>query len=58
MEKEKAQEKYDDAIAEGKAAVLLSESQDNKELHQMDIGNILPGQEACIELHLIQPLLV
>jgi len=26
MEKEKAQEKYDDAIAEGKAAVLLSES--------------------------------
>ena len=56
MEKEKAKQKYDDALAQGKAAALLNESKDLSDLYELDIGNILPGQEAVIEIHLIQPL--
>jgi hypothetical protein len=41
MEKYKAKEKYDDAIASGKAAVKLSESK--FDFLELDIGNILPG---------------
>ena len=40
MEKEKAKEKYDDAVASGKAAVLLKEK---KESLQINVGNVLPG---------------
>jgi len=43
MEKEKAQEKYDDAIAAGNQATILKESKDKEEMHQLDIGNVLPG---------------
>ena len=41
MEKTKAKEKYDDAIAQGKAAVML---QEKKESLQIKVGNILPSQ--------------
>ena len=41
MEKEEAKEKYDEAIAGGKAAVMLRE--ENDEILELDIGNILPG---------------
>ena len=56
MEKEKAQEKYDDAIAAGNQATMLKESKDKEEQHQLDIGNVLPGQQAKIEIDIIQPL--
>ena len=56
MEKEKAQNKYDDAIAAGNQATLLKESKDQKEMHQLDIGNIFPGQQATIEVSILQPL--
>ena len=56
MEKEKAQEKYDDAIASGNQATMLKESKDKEEQHQLDIGNVLPGQQAKIEIDIIQPL--
>jgi len=41
MKKEKAKEKYDDAIASGKAAVKLTESK--FDFLELNIGNILPG---------------
>lgn len=58
MEKKKAQAKYDDAIAAGKQATLMKESESNPNLYDIDIGNILPGQEAVVELKLLQPLSV
>jgi hypothetical protein len=55
MKNEKAWEKYDDNIAAGNMATILKES-DNKDLHQLNIGNVLPGQTVCVEIHLIQPI--
>ena len=52
MENDKAQEKYDDAIAEGNLAAVLKESQ-NLDLYQIDIGNILPGKTISIEIEII-----
>jgi hypothetical protein len=56
MDLEKAKEKYDDAIASGDHVAMLQECKDNKDLHQLDIGNIMPGQTVDIELEIIQPL--
>lgn len=38
--KEKAQEKYDDAIAGGNAAIMVKESEVDKDLLEMQIGGI------------------
>ena len=43
MEKEKALEKYGDDVAAGHTAAVLQDCKDNVDLHQLDIGNILPG---------------
>ena len=43
MEKEKAKDKYDDEIARGNAAVLVSENELDKEVLQILVGNILPS---------------
>jgi hypothetical protein len=40
---DKANEKYDDAIAGGQTAAMVSDARENVDLHQLDIGNILPG---------------
>ena len=53
MQNEKAQEKYDDAIAAGNAGAILKQGQD---YHQIDLGNINQGQTASVELVIIQPL--
>ena len=53
MQNEKAQEKYDDAIAAGNAAAIMKQGQD---YHQIDLGNIQKGQTAVVELEIIQPL--
>ena len=58
MEKEKALEKYGDDVAAGHTAAVLQDCKDNVDLHQLDIGNILPGQTATIQVELMQPLLV
>jgi Ca-activated chloride channel family protein len=42
MEKGKAQEKYDDAIAGGNAAVMVKEKEENHDLLEMMIGGINP----------------
>ena len=54
FEKEKAQEKYDDAIAGGNAAVLVKEKEDKKDLIQMTIGGINPEQEVKVILEFIK----
>ena len=43
MDIERAEKKYEDAVAGGHTAAILRESNDNVDLHQLDIGNILPG---------------
>jgi len=43
MEKEKAQEKYDDAVSSGKAAVMAQYSKKADDIMQLNIGNVLPG---------------
>jgi hypothetical protein len=40
---EDANQKYDDAIAGGHTAAMVSDVRENVDLHQLDIGNILPG---------------
>ena len=55
-EKEKAQEKYDDAIAAGNTAVKMSQSKDDEELYEIDIGNIRAGQTVEVEIHLVAAL--
>ena len=53
MEKDKAKEKYDDALAGGKAAVLLKEK---AKCLQINVGNVLPGQTIVVDLHLLGTL--
>jgi hypothetical protein len=51
MEKEKAQDKYDNAIASGNQAALIKESKG--EFLELQIGNIMPGQTATIEITIV-----
>ncbi len=41
--KEKAQEKYEDALAGGNAALMVKESEEDKDLLEMQIGGIQPA---------------
>jgi hypothetical protein len=50
MAKEKAQEKYDDALAAGNAAVMVQEHEKDKDLLKMQIGGIQPGQEVTVKV--------
>ncbi len=50
-EREAAFERYDDALAEGHGAVLLDEERPN--LFHLSVGNLLPGEEALVELRLL-----
>ena len=54
MEKEKAQEKYDDAISSGNMGVMMKET--GKEFLELDIGNIMPGQTVTIEITIVEHL--
>ena len=56
MPKEKAQEKYDDAIAGGKAAYKVEYDKDAQDLVTMDIGNLLPQKKITVRLTLLQSL--
>ena len=40
--KEKAKEKYDDAIASGNAAILAESPNDKKEITAIKVGNLMP----------------
>lgn len=52
QDKVKAEEKYDDAVGEGNLAALLQEK-DDIDLHEVGIGNVLPGQTVVVEMCLI-----
>lgn len=41
--KGKANNKFDDAVAGGHTAAMVSDARENKDLLQLEIGNILPG---------------
>ena len=43
-EEEVAHNKYEDAMAAGNFAAMVKDSRENVSLHQMDVGNVLPGQ--------------
>jgi len=57
-EEDTANNIFDDAMAGGNFAAMVKDSRENVDLHQMDIGNLNPGQKAKIEFMLIQPLKV
>ena len=50
-EREKAFELYDEAMSEGHGAVLLDQERPN--VFQMSVGNLLPGQEAVVEVRMV-----
>ena len=50
LEKQKAAEKYEDAISQGHTAALAKETDDDEGEIEMQLGNLLPGQEAKIHL--------
>ena len=56
MAKEKAQQKYDDALAGGKAAYKVEYDKDAQDLLTMDIGNLLPQKKITVKLTLLQSL--
>jgi hypothetical protein len=43
MDQAKAAEKFDDAVSGGNAAAMLTQKKDQKDLLELDVGNILPG---------------
>lgn len=53
MEKEKAQEKFDDAVACGHAAVMAMKDDTTM---SVSLGNLLPGQEAVLKQSIISQL--
>ena len=50
-EREKAFEIYDEAMGQGDTAVLLDQERPN--VFQMSVGNLLPGEEAVVEVLMI-----
>ena len=54
--KEKAQERYDDAIAGGNAAMMVKENEKDKDLLEMNIGGIQPAQEVKVTVTLLKHL--
>ena len=49
IDKESARERYDDAVAGGKAAVIAERKEKKEESLQVKLGNLLPGQTATIK---------
>ena len=58
MEKDKADEKYDDTVAAGHSVVKLKENKESYEMYEMALGNIQPGQVCTVNLHLLKPLAI
>jgi hypothetical protein len=56
MKKETAQEKYDDALADGNSAVMVQENKADRDVLEINVGNILPGQEATITIQMLQSI--
>ena len=56
LKKEKAKEKYDDAIAAGNTAVMAEEKEDEKDVVNLKVGNLLAGQEAIVRFKFLTVL--
>ena len=56
MAKEKAEQKYSDAIASGKGAYKANYDEDQQELLQMTIGNLQPKRSLRLQLSFLQNL--
>lgn len=54
LNKEKAEEKYEDAVAGGNTAVMAQESEDD--MITVKVGNLLSQQEAIVHFQLVQVL--
>lgn len=54
--KEKAVERYDDAIAAGNTAVLAARVPESREIMAIKLGNLSPKEVAQLELQLIMQL--
>ena len=53
VEKEKAKEKYEDAIASGNAAVMAERSKKKEETLTVKLGNLLPNSIATLKVQLV-----
>lgn len=56
FEKNEAKKKYDQAIADGKQASLVTEDDRHSDVLTMKLGNIKPGQECWVEFSFVQEL--
>lgn len=56
LPEETAAEKYEDALAGGNSAVMVSENKSDKDVLKINVGNILPSQEVSITLQVIKSL--
>jgi len=56
VSKENAEERYDDAIAGGNAALMVKENEKDKNLLEMKIGGIQPAQEVKVTITLLKRL--
>ncbi len=54
--KEKAKQKYEDAISRGNAAVMVEESEKSKDILKMTVGGIQPQQEVSVTVQILQVL--
>lgn len=52
VEKQQAEERYEQAIGEGDAAIMLEEVEPG--LYSVNVGNLQPGEQAEIRLHFAQ----
>lgn len=52
--KEDARNTYEEAVANGQTAALTEQSRDN--IFHQSIGNIAPGEEITVTLHMTQPM--
>ena len=57
MEKQKAEEKYSDAVAAGHSAVKMAESK-KEEFYEIMIGNLQPGKEVAVRVQMQRELYV
>jgi hypothetical protein len=56
IKKEKAEEKYDDAIAAGHTAVKMDYDETTKGMMKMKVGNLLPEEEAIVKVNFLTAL--
>ncbi|XP_061072887.1 von Willebrand factor A domain-containing protein 5A-like isoform X2 [Conger conger] len=58
QEKQKAKERYDDAISSGQQAFLLEESEESPDVFQLSVGSLPPGEKASVTLSYVTELAV